>query len=373
MDELFSEFSPVSKKEWLSNVEHELMGRPIEELNWTFENAEFTPFYHPDEFGIETQPLYSFDSEKTREVGEIIIISDKIEVANEIALEALNGGCNALLFALSSPIDRKDLHRLLDKINLEWVSTHFRFKSSPNNSFIPDLQSFINMNNIDIKKCKGSFEDHDYRGNLERVYKNMSQLPGYKFITFVKNNKQYPHLTSPISQELADILLEMNSLLSRASSFNEIEKMVKSIKVKTTLTDDYFANISKLRSLRLLMNNLLSAWKLPLPIIPIEVSIQPTPFESDANNAIIKANLQIMAAIIGGANGIFTCPFDHFTNSKGSQFSRRITRNINHLLMLESHMGRVNDPSAGSYHLEKLTEHICESSWKLFQTMSRHG
>jgi methylmalonyl-CoA mutase len=44
-------------------------------------------------------------------------------------------------------------------------------------------------------------------------------------------------------------------------------------------------------------------------------------------------------------------------------FSRRIARNVQHLLKMESAMDEVADPAAGSYYVETLTGQLAEKAW----------
>jgi methylmalonyl-CoA mutase len=50
----------------------------------------------------------------------------------------------------------------------------------------------------------------------------------------------------------------------------------------------------------------------------------------------------------------------------GPVFSRRIARNVQHLLKLEAGFGSVADPAAGSYYVENLTRQMVMRAWEDF-------
>jgi methylmalonyl-CoA mutase len=67
------------------------------------------------------------------------------------------------------------------------------------------------------------------------------------------------------------------------------------------------------------------------------------------------------AAIPGGLPGTAT------------SFTRRMARNTQLLLLEESHLGRVLDPSAGSWFVEDLTAQLADQAWAHFQDLESRG
>lgn len=85
---------------------------------------------------------------------------------------------------------------------------------------------------------------------------------------------------------------------------------------------------------------------------------------------MIKATTMAMSAILGGANQLVVKPYDedreHLSNYP-PQFARRIARNIQHLLKMESGFEQLLDPAAGSHYIEHATIQIADKSWELFK------
>jgi methylmalonyl-CoA mutase len=76
-----------------------------------------------------------------------------------------------------------------------------------------------------------------------------------------------------------------------------------------------------------------------------------------------------MSAAIGGAGRITVTPSDA-PGKTSSAFSKRIARNVQHLLMMESYIDKVQDPAAGSYYVEQLTEVLAEQAWEIFCSLN---
>ena len=58
---------------------------------------------------------------------------------------------------------------------------------------------------------------------------------------------------------------------------------------------------------------------------------------------------------------------------EATSFTNRMTRNLQHLLKMESYLHRVIDPGAGSYYIEQLTEKLAEKAWTRFQELEKEG
>jgi len=79
-----------------------------------------------------------------------------------------------------------------------------------------------------------------------------------------------------------------------------------------------------------------------------------------------------LAAAAGGADSLTVRPF---TEALGpaTPFARRMARNLQILLMEESHLGKTADPAGGGYLHETLGARIAEAGWAVFQEIERRG
>jgi methylmalonyl-CoA mutase len=87
---------------------------------------------------------------------------------------------------------------------------------------------------------------------------------------------------------------------------------------------------------------------------------------------MLRATIESMAGVIGGAASMYTAPFDEVASTPGA-FSKRIARNLQIILREEARLGQVADPAAGSYYIEALTDAVANHSWTLFQEIERRG
>jgi methylmalonyl-CoA mutase len=87
---------------------------------------------------------------------------------------------------------------------------------------------------------------------------------------------------------------------------------------------------------------------------------------------MLRTQTEAMAAVIGGADTITVEPFDVIFREPDN-FSERIARNQQLLLMEESYLDKVADPGAGSYYIEELTSLIAREAWKLFLETENEG
>jgi methylmalonyl-CoA mutase len=92
---------------------------------------------------------------------------------------------------------------------------------------------------------------------------------------------------------------------------------------------------------------------------------------------MLRTTLAAFGAGVGGADTVLVHPFDVAIPGGApgvtGNFSRRIARNTQLLLLEESHLGRVLDPGAGSWFIEDLTAQLAEGAWTLFQSIEARG
>ena len=123
---LFSEFAPVSKADWLARVEKDhssvgmplAKGRPISELTWELPSLSIDPFAHADDFAELPNPINIHPS-NSWEIGENIeVIHQDYKGANKQALAALMGGTNALNFMVDEYPSKNQFVTLVENIEL---------------------------------------------------------------------------------------------------------------------------------------------------------------------------------------------------------------------------------------------------------------
>lgn len=129
-----------------------------------------------------------------------------------------------------------------------------------------------------------------------------------------------------------------------------------------SVNSDFFLSIAKLKALRILWYNVLSAYSVTGPTQLHAVS---TPWIKDSfqpHGNLIKSTTAALAAITGGCNYLTIQP------ESESEPGNRAARLVSNVLREESHLAKVADPTAGSYYLNSLITQLVEKSWQQFLT-----
>jgi len=136
---------------------------------------------------------------------------------------------------------------------------------------------------------------------------------------------------------------------------------------------DQLLGLAKLRALRRLWQRIETASGLaPLPArIHAETSWRMATRRDAAVN-MLRATMACFVAGIGGADSLTILPHTLALGLPDGA-ARRIARNIQHVLIEESHLARVADPAAGSGAIEALTGDLMEKAWGLMQDIEREG
>ncbi|HUG61594.1 MAG TPA: methylmalonyl-CoA mutase family protein, partial [Methylomirabilota bacterium] len=87
---------------------------------------------------------------------------------------------------------------------------------------------------------------------------------------------------------------------------------------------------------------------------------------------ILRTTIAAFAAAVGGADAITTVPHTAALGRPDAA-ARRLSRNVQTILMEEVNLARVSDPAAGAGGLEDLTDRLAEGAWATFQEIEREG
>lgn len=363
-EHLFHEFPPTAKAEWLARVQKDLKGRPFSDLQWHLSDSiRIDPFFHPDDRIEAAGPLVKTDGRQNSwEIGEYISVKDSLPAANQEALTALSGGAEALLFQMgASELNEDNLPLLLQDIMLDMISVHFEFNSddSLKNSFSA-LQQLSGWRGSAYAAPPGKDAGGPPAWSLKHdAFKEHVR-------TLIADGRRFYRDTAHTTEELAQILYAGHPAFSNLAEETSPDQANQQVKLLIAVDTSYFVSIAKIRALKILWANYLKALGgAPQQLPEIEAHLAPYPVDSDPHTNMIRAATQALSAAIGGAERIFVAPAD---SSQGSsdEFTRRIARNVQHLLKMESYIDRVIDPAAGSYYIEQLTGVLAEEAWKKF-------
>ena len=372
---LFSEFAPSTKFEWLAKIDRDLKGRSVEELNWHLSNLDgsplsISPFAHAEDLPIALEPLVGKRLANTWAIGENIIVRDDMKAVNATALTGLMGGVNAPCFIFSNNFPSEtQLNTLLTDIELDYISIFFKEKTENHSplAFLKTLKNKIEKDGKNPFLLRGGifydpFADgrFDVVSATETVRFAAENCPNFSVLSV--NTERFftgsEHVVEELLQTLTAGELYLNKLTNNGLS---VQIAQASMSFRFQIGVSYFVEIAKLRAFKILWGNILTAYDCePTPPV-IFASTTDKTFGADPHTNKIRSTTQAMSAVIGGATQLTLQP------TEDSDFGRRIARNIQHLMTMESYLDRVVDPSAGSYYIETLTSKIAEAVWKEFQ------
>jgi methylmalonyl-CoA mutase N-terminal domain/subunit len=141
--------------------------------------------------------------------------------------------------------------------------------------------------------------------------------------------------------------------------------------------NEFFESVAKHRALRKLWartNHERFGCKNPrsmMAVIQSETAATTLMAQQPLNN-IIRATIQTLAAVLGGANSMWTTPYDEpfeIPTEESAILSVRTQQIIQH----ETGLTRVTDPLAGSYYVEWLTKKIEDETTKLLEWIESQG
>lgn len=132
----------------------------------------------------------------------------------------------------------------------------------------------------------------------------------------------------------------------------------------------YFLEISKIRAFKYLFNQLSKEYGLNLfPYIFAETSLR-NKSKNDAENNLIRSTLELSAAMIGGADAVYS---NDYKMQNPTKLSQEISFKQMIVLAYESIINVFEDATSGSYMIEDITRQFSDNAWQLFLEIENQG
>lgn len=429
MDEKFnlqSDFPIPSYDDWKKQVNADLKGESFEKklVTKTYEGINLQPIYTKSDIenlpftnnypgfenflrGNKASGYHSSPWEIAQEYSYALP-----EEINEALRQDLQRGLNSINICLDLPTQLgkdadqskvgevgngglsisgiRKMQVLFDNIDLTEFPIHIHggFSALP---FTLLFASYTRELRLGLMNIRGSITSDPYEFLLKNGYLPLSLekiFDEIKLATQLMIRSSSPLRTIGISgynysnagatavQELAFVFATavdyLNEMLSRGL---DIKDIIPRIKFTFGVGSFFFMEISKLRAARILWHNILKAYGVSDEDYKIYIHGKTIDYNktiTDPYVNMLRITTESFSAVVGSADAITTSPFDFLFNQPDF-FSRRIARNTQIILREESHLDQVIDPAAGSFFVEKLTNDICEASWKLFKQVQEMG
>ncbi|MCU0346164.1 MAG: methylmalonyl-CoA mutase family protein [Saprospiraceae bacterium] len=355
MNQLFTDFPPISKADWLEKIQKDLKGKAPSDFDWMVADGQpVTAFPHLDDMG-GALPHPISEGKNDWQICEAFQVGDAAKT-NKMALKALEGGADALRFNCT---EVPDFEALMSGIDLNIINLHLRGKKMEQPVSL--LRKLVEYAGPNATLLNGTF---CWQGKqpMEILELAEAQLPGFKVL---------PVHGSAFYEKDETTVAELNKMAQAANDwFAKLttegvgaERIAKQMFFTCFIGKNYFLQIAKLRAIRKFWQELQLKCGVENPQPAFIFAQFPISDQSpDANTNLIQSTTQAMSAVIGGVDVLTVLPSDKISDeAKPTDFSRRMARNVQHILKLESHFDWVSDPAAGSYFIEKLTSKLLEN------------
>jgi len=400
---LFDKFPPVSTEKWMEKITADLKGADFrKKLVWkTRDGLEVMPFYRQEDLDslphIGCLPGDYPYVRGTRLADNAWLVRQDITVtdyreANLRALEILMKGVTSLGFIIDNPdtINAENITLLLKDIHYESVELNFS-SAGRAKELLSALQAALRDAGTDMKSvqagiaadplgrlmangklCVSVEEGLDYLAGLAR---ESASIPGLRCVN--PSGTLFSNAGAGPVAELACTLSLGNEYLAYLTSHDISPDTAASlIKFTFGIGPDFFPEIAKLRAARMLWAIIVKGYgprseeSAVMHIHSVTGRWNKTLYDPYVN--MLRTQTEAMSAALGGADSITVEPFDIIFRDPDN-FSERIARNQQLLLMEESHLDKVADPGAGSYYIEELTAMIAREAWTIFLETENEG
>jgi len=282
--------------------------------------------------------------------------------ANQQLLDDLKGGASAVRIEPSVNLkDRNDLKRLLEGVYTDLVPIQF----APNAENAAKLDMALSIKDLRSAHLQIGLNPIDDAETLEVALSDCPKT--WSFMTLAPATLHEKGGTDV--QELAVLAGSLAEAMRRYG----VEITSQHMAIELSADRDAHLTIAKFRAARRLILRIAEAFGGDGSVIPLQaVSSLRMMQMTDAWTNLLRIMSAGFGAIIGGADVITTRPFTD-SLGKATPFAHRIARNMQLLMMEESHLGQVSDAAHGSYWHEVMTEELAQAAWTKFQEIEAMG
>jgi len=389
-----AEFPAATREHWLRLVDGVLKGVPFDKrlVARTYDGFPIQPLYPraPD-----AQPVAARATGKPWTVMQRVDHPDPA-AANEQALHDLENGATGLTLVMAGSINAngygldgtpETLERALDGIYLDaGVTIDFNVSAKTRDAaknfaalikrrgIAPDtIEMHASLNPLGHLAATG---EGDWKTIAPAFASQIGELAalGFRGPFAVADGRVIHNAGGSEGQELAFALASAVAYLrALEASGVALDAARRTIYFRLAADADQFLTVAKFRSVRKLWARVEQACGLaPAPAHVAAETAWRMMTRRDPYVNILRSTVAVVAAGLGGADAITVLPFTA-THGLPDRFARRIARNTQLVLLEESHLAKVSDPTAGSGGIEDLTQQLCGAAWSLFQDIEKAG
>lgn len=348
-------FGPVSKEDWIRQIEKDLRQKPADSLQSEWWPGELLiPLVHREDVGDESVKLPDALFASPPQIGEWILTAGiSAHSVNEKISSALQFGAQSIV------LQTGDSTGVADNAWFEGV-----YKDMISVSVQPDVNTASDIDallQIDIKDVVIRISRHKPQMPFEVIAtklkaRNDAQSASFRFIyRFGSSGNWFTEATGVLNGLLYDHSIWVASGMPSGDFFNQCILALEADAL-------YFRQIIQTRVLQLLWQNLMNFYHPDKPFFQgacLESHIEQNENELP-ERFLIRASTSGLAASVSGTHSLF---IHHSAKTDSPAFYERINRNVHHLLSLESGMYKGEDPLSGAYALDFHTIRWTQKIW----------
>jgi methylmalonyl-CoA mutase len=357
-----SPFGHSSKKEWVEAAKQELgAGHPIEELIQKIDGIDLLPYY--DQSDLPSTIDFQFPSsqneflEPRHWVNMPKIFVNDSSTANLQARQSLTSGADGILFELQGD---SDATVLLKEIELSYCQTAF-LADIGHKKFFHDFCGLVITNRIDPASVSGAIFWKEPSTIPVELMERFNGWTQFHAMGVAVENHASP--SAEIAGLLAKAVKQIDNSVSRGVA---IKEALHAVAFSVFIGTDFFMEIAKLKTLRILWLHVANAYE-PGSSSSVFIHVTSKAWESTTyapHANMLKGTVCSLSAILGGCDALTVEADDPH-----HPMMARVARNVSSILREESYLGKVADPTAGSYFLENLVDRLAQEAWKKFQAL----
>ena len=358
---LLTDFDPVSAKAWKQKIQVDLKGAEYNEtlISKTLEGIHIKPFYHNDD-GIAAKEIPGTPSGWNITQGVFI---DDVKIANNIAIDALKKGAEAIVFTAEKPFN---IPSVFKDFPFSKATIYFDF-SFLDIEFVKELSLYLTKHKAEFylnldPVGKLSKEGNWFKSQKEDFYALQSLSQAGNTISVDTTN--YQNAGANMVQQLAYALAHANEYLNHQTT--------NSITFKIATGTHYFFEIAKIRALRILYASLAKEYNCSQTCHVIAQPSRRNKTVYDYNINMLRSTTEAMSSVLGGADAVCNMPYDVLYH-KSNEFGERISRNQLLILKAESYFDVVSNPADGAYYIESVTQELASKALELFKQIEDGG
>lgn len=361
-----TDFPPTSTEDWCALVDKGLRGAAFDTLiRRTEDNIVRGPLLCEDDLppslaALGRVGLPLLDGRSWHIAAPVR--DPDIRHANIQLLEDLKGGASAIRIESGLNLStRNNLKRLLEGVFCELVPIQFVSGTLENDSFEHTLS-------LERLKTSPVWTGLDPVKHAEALTAKLKVAPaGWRLMSLTPADIHEAGGTD--IQEIAG----MAASLAEAMRLHGAQTACQHMVIDLAADRDTHLTIAKFRAARRIVLRIVDAFGADGSGIPLcaVTSLRMMQTE-DAWTNLLRVMSAGFGAVLGGADVVTTRPF---TDRLGhaTPFAHRIARNMQLMMMEESHLGQVSDSAHGSYWHENMTEQLAQSAWTMFQQIETAG